>query len=37
MIGGTHGKILHIDLASGEVYIEKPGDDFFRLLPVVVR
>ena len=32
MIGGTHGKILHIDLTSGESRVEQPGDDFYRLL-----
>ncbi len=32
MIGGTHGKILHVDLTSGEIQIEQPGDDFYRLL-----
>jgi aldehyde:ferredoxin oxidoreductase len=32
MIGGIHGKILHIDLTSGQTRIEQPGDDFYRLL-----
>ncbi len=32
MIGGTHGKILHVDLASGKQWVEEPGDDFYRLL-----
>ena len=32
MIGGTHGKILHVDLTSGEINIEQPGDEFYRLL-----
>ncbi len=32
MLGGTHGKILHIDLSSGEIEIESPLDDFYRLL-----
>ena len=32
MIGGTHGKVLHVDLTSGDVRIEQPGDDFYRLL-----
>jgi aldehyde:ferredoxin oxidoreductase len=32
MIGGTHGKILHVDLTSGETHVEKPGKDFYRLL-----
>jgi aldehyde:ferredoxin oxidoreductase len=32
MIGGVHGKILHIDLSKGETRVEAPGDDFYRLL-----
>lgn len=32
MIGGTHGKILHVNLTTGETYIEQPADDFYRLL-----
>jgi len=32
MISGVHGKILHVDLSSGETHIERPGDDFYRLL-----
>jgi aldehyde:ferredoxin oxidoreductase len=32
MIGGTHGRILHVDLTSGETRVEVPGDDFYRLL-----
>ncbi|MDX1612943.1 MAG: aldehyde ferredoxin oxidoreductase family protein [Candidatus Promineifilaceae bacterium] len=32
MIGGTHGKIAHVDLTSGESWIEQPSDDFYRLL-----
>ena len=32
MIGGTYGKVLHVDLTSGEIRIEQPEDDFFRLL-----
>jgi aldehyde:ferredoxin oxidoreductase len=32
MIGGTHGRILHVDLTSGETRIESPSDDFYRLL-----
>jgi len=32
MIGGTYGKILHVDLTAGETYVEEPGDDFYRLL-----
>jgi aldehyde:ferredoxin oxidoreductase len=32
MIGGTYGKILHVDLTSGDTRIEEPSDDFYRLL-----
>ena len=32
MLGGTHGKILHIDLSSEEISIESPPDAFYRLL-----
>ena len=32
MIGGTYGKILHVDLASGDIRVEQPSDDFYRLL-----
>jgi hypothetical protein len=32
MIGGTHGKILHVNLTNGETHIEQPNDDFYRLL-----
>lgn len=32
MIGGTNGRILHVDLTSGRSYIEQPSDDFYRLL-----
>ena len=32
MIGGTHGKILHVNLTTAETYLEQPGDDFYRLL-----
>jgi aldehyde:ferredoxin oxidoreductase len=32
MIGGTHGKILHVNLTTGETHSEQPGDDFYRLL-----
>lgn len=32
MIGGTHGKILHVDLTTGDVRVERPDDDFYRLL-----
>ncbi len=32
MIGGTHGKILHVNLQDGQIKIERPPDDFYRLL-----
>lgn len=32
MIGGTYGKILHVDLTSGEIHIEYLGDDVYALL-----
>ena len=32
MIGGTHGKILHVNLTTGKTKIEHPPDDFYRLL-----
>lgn len=32
MIGGTHGKILHVNLTTGETEIEQPDDNFYRLL-----
>lgn len=32
MIGGTHNKILHVDLTTGESHIEQPPGDFYRLL-----
>jgi aldehyde:ferredoxin oxidoreductase len=32
MIGGVHGKILHVDLTSGDAYVEHPPDDLYRLL-----
>jgi aldehyde:ferredoxin oxidoreductase len=32
MLGGTHGKILHINLSTGDIVIETPPDDFYRLL-----
>jgi aldehyde:ferredoxin oxidoreductase len=32
MIGGTFGKILHVDLTSGTTHVEQPDDDFYRLL-----
>lgn len=32
MVGGTYGKILHIDLATNNIHIEQPSEDFYRLL-----
>ncbi len=32
MIGGVHGKILHVDLTTGTTRVEQPGDDLYRLL-----
>jgi aldehyde:ferredoxin oxidoreductase len=32
MLGGTHGKILHVDLTTGKTWVEQPGDDIYRLL-----
>lgn len=32
MLGGIHGKILHVDLSVGDISIEQPGDDFYKLL-----
>ncbi len=32
MIGGTHGKILHVDLTTNKTHIETPPDDLYRLL-----
>ena len=32
MIGGVHGKILHIDLSSGAFCVEEPPEAFYRLL-----
>ena len=32
MIGGTHGRILHVDLTSGTTRVEQPDEDFYRLL-----
>jgi aldehyde:ferredoxin oxidoreductase len=31
-IGGTYGKILHVNLTTGDIEIEHPVDDFYRLL-----
>ena len=32
MLGGTHGKNLHVDLTSGEIRVERPPEDLTRLL-----
>jgi aldehyde:ferredoxin oxidoreductase len=32
MIGGTYGKLLHVDLGSGNVEVERLPDDVYRLL-----
>jgi aldehyde:ferredoxin oxidoreductase len=32
MVGGTHGKILHVNLTTSETHVEQPGDEFYRLL-----
>ena len=32
MIGGAHRKILHVDLTTGDVRIEQPEEDLYRLL-----
>jgi aldehyde:ferredoxin oxidoreductase len=32
MLGGTYGKILHVNLTTGETHVERPGDDVYRLL-----
>jgi aldehyde:ferredoxin oxidoreductase len=32
MLGGTHGKILHLDLTAGETRVEVPPDELYRLL-----
>ncbi|MGD8791953.1 MAG: aldehyde ferredoxin oxidoreductase family protein [Anaerolineae bacterium] len=32
MIGGTYGKILHIDLTKGKHHVEQPPDELYRLL-----
>ena len=32
MIGGSHGRILHIDLTTGQTHVEFPPDELFRLL-----
>jgi aldehyde:ferredoxin oxidoreductase len=30
MSGGFHNKVLRVDLSSGEISVEEPGEDFFR-------
>lgn len=32
MIGGIYGRILHVDLSSGEFRVEQPREQFYRLL-----
>lgn len=32
MLGGIHGKILHVDLTTGQTRIEAPPEEFYRLL-----
>jgi aldehyde:ferredoxin oxidoreductase len=32
MLGGTHGRILHVDLTRGETRVEHPPEEFYRLL-----
>ena len=32
MIGGIHGKLLHVNLTTGELRVEQPDDDLYRLL-----
>ena len=32
MIGGSQGKILHVNLSTGKIFTERPPDDFYRLL-----
>jgi aldehyde:ferredoxin oxidoreductase len=32
MIGGVHGKILHVDLTNGETRVEQPPSELFELL-----
>jgi aldehyde:ferredoxin oxidoreductase len=31
-MGGVHGRILHVDLNTGEHYVERPPEAFYRLL-----
>ena len=32
MIGGIHGSILHVDLSTGQITVEEPVEDVYRLL-----
>ncbi|MBP7693698.1 MAG: aldehyde ferredoxin oxidoreductase family protein [Anaerolineales bacterium] len=32
MIGGAHGKLLHVDLTTGAIRVETPPDEFYRRL-----
>ena len=32
MIGGTHGKLLHVDLTAGRIQVESLPDEVYRLL-----
>lgn len=32
MIGGVHGKILHVDLTTGATHVEQPPEEMYRLL-----
>jgi len=32
MLGGVHGKILHINLSNGEIHVETPPENLYRLL-----
>ena len=32
MMGGIHGKILHVDLTTENVWVEEPAESAFRLL-----
>ncbi len=32
MIGGVHGKILHVNLTTGAIEVEQPPEELYRLL-----
>lgn len=32
MLGGVHGKILHVDLTTGDIHVETPPEDVYTLL-----